>query len=70
MKTLPIFPTTVAASEVCTGHCQGCGKTHVKIFGLHDAPARLLAERVQMAVTLGAIPAASFFAADRSCGLD
>jgi len=57
MKTLPILPTPVASSEACTGHCQGCGKMHIKIFGLHDAAALLLAERVQMAVDMASIPA-------------
>jgi hypothetical protein len=42
-------------SEACTGHCQGCGKTHIKIFGEHDASSKLLKERVQMALTANAM---------------
>lgn len=42
-------------SEVCTGHCQGCGKTHIKIFGEHDASSKLLKERVQMALIANAM---------------
>lgn len=57
MKILPISPTPVASFDVCTGHCQGCGKTHIKIFGLHDASSKRLAERVYMAVEMSAIPA-------------
>jgi nucleotide-binding universal stress UspA family protein len=45
------------AAENCTGHCQGCGKTHIKIFGQHDAAARLLSERVQEALAATAVDA-------------
>lgn len=34
----------------CTGHCQGCGKTHVKIFGAYDTTSRLLGARVRLAL--------------------
>lgn len=43
--------TIVAADkEACTGSCQGCGKTHIKIFGAFDASSRLLGERVRLAL--------------------
>lgn len=35
--------------ETCTGSCQGCGNLHIKVFGRHDAAARLLGERVRLA---------------------
>ncbi len=37
-------------SGACTGHCQGCGKKHIKIFGEHNAASQLLAERVHLAL--------------------
>jgi nucleotide-binding universal stress UspA family protein len=46
---IPINP------EACTGHCQGCGKVHIKIFGEHNASSRLLVERVKSALEVNAI---------------
>jgi nucleotide-binding universal stress UspA family protein len=43
------------SAENCTGHCQGCGKTHIKIFGQHDAAAQLLRERVREALAATAL---------------
>lgn len=53
MKEIATFAP--AASESCTGHCQGCGKTHIKIFGEHNAASKLLGERVRMALTAESI---------------
>ncbi len=44
-----------ANSEACTGHCQSCGKTHIKIFGVHDDASRLMGERVRLALESTAI---------------
>lgn len=43
---------SVSAAEIapCTGNCQGCGKTHIKIFGAHDTKSRLLNARVRLAL--------------------
>jgi nucleotide-binding universal stress UspA family protein len=43
---------TILASkaEACTGNCQGCGKLHIKIFGVHDTKSRLLGARVRLAL--------------------
>ncbi|MDO8368785.1 MAG: universal stress protein [Saprospiraceae bacterium] len=46
----PIATIVPANIEACTGHCQGCGKIHIKIFGAHNASSRLLAERVRLAL--------------------
>jgi nucleotide-binding universal stress UspA family protein len=46
MKELPI----TLNPEACTGHCQGCGKTHIKVFGAHDTAAQLLRARVMLAL--------------------
>lgn len=46
MKQLPTLPIP----EACTGHCQGCGKTHIKIFGAHDTSAQLMRARVMLAL--------------------
>ena len=43
----PIAPPNL---EACTGHCQGCGKVHIKIFGAHNADSRLMGERVRLAL--------------------
>lgn len=48
MKEIASFAAT--DSDTCTGHCQGCGKTHIKIFGNLDASSRLLGERVRLAL--------------------
>ncbi|MBL7807414.1 MAG: universal stress protein [Saprospiraceae bacterium] len=37
-------------TDVCTGSCQGCGKTHIKIFGAYDTTSRLLGARVRLAL--------------------
>ena len=42
-------------TEVCTGHCQGCGKVHVKVFGAQNADTQLFMERVQLALDANAI---------------
>lgn len=36
--------------QACTGNCSGCGKTHIKVFGEHDAGANLLLQRVRQAL--------------------
>ncbi len=41
---------TTPNPESCTGSCQGCGKTHIKIFGAHDTAAQLLRARVMLAL--------------------
>ena len=41
---------TTQNPEACTGSCQGCGKTHIKIFGAHDTAAQLLRARVMLAL--------------------
>ena len=46
MKEIP----TIQDPESCTGNCQGCGKTHIKIFGAHDTAAQLLRARVMLAL--------------------
>lgn len=42
-------------AEACTGHCQGCGKTHLKIFGAHDDSSKLMKERVGLALESNAM---------------
>jgi len=46
MKEIP----TIQSHESCTGSCDGCGKTHVKVFGAHDTAAQLLRARVMLAL--------------------
>jgi len=48
MKEIVTIDT--AHLEICTGNCQGCGKTHIKIFGAHDESSKLMGERVRMAL--------------------
>ncbi|MCB0525466.1 MAG: universal stress protein [Saprospiraceae bacterium] len=36
--------------ESCTGDCQGCGKTHIKVFGAHNTASQLLRARVMLAL--------------------
>jgi nucleotide-binding universal stress UspA family protein len=48
MKEIAIISS--AETEACTGNCSGCGKTHIKIFGHHNAAERRLAERVHAAL--------------------
>ena len=40
-----------AATENCTGRCQGCGKTHIRIFGRHDEASRRLTDHVNKALS-------------------
>jgi nucleotide-binding universal stress UspA family protein len=51
MKTLNTIPVT----RECTGECQGCGKTHIKLFGAHDTAAQLLRARVMLALEAASI---------------
>lgn len=44
-------------SRQCTGNCRACGKTHIKIFGAHDAASGLLGERVRAAIAATALDA-------------
>lgn len=46
---------TAASAESCTGNCQGCGKTHVKVFGQHDTQSEQLVERVHEALRQAAV---------------
>jgi nucleotide-binding universal stress UspA family protein len=46
MKSVPV----IASSNTCTGACSGCGKTHIKVFGVHDTTAQLLRARVMLAL--------------------
>lgn len=43
--------------EACTGSCQGCGKTHIKIFGGYDAASKVFVERVHLALEASAVDA-------------
>lgn len=51
MKTL----NTIPVARECTGECQGCGKTHIKLFGAHDTAAQLLRARVMLALEAASI---------------
>lgn len=51
MKEIP----TIQSHESCTGSCDGCGKTHVKVFGAHDTAAQLLRARVMLALEAASI---------------
>lgn len=51
MKTL----NTIPVARECTGECQGCGKTHIKLFGAHDTAAQLLRARVMLALEASSI---------------
>jgi nucleotide-binding universal stress UspA family protein len=55
MKEFASIPTSNSNPEVCTGHCQGCGKTHIKLFGAHDAASILLGKRVHEALAVAAV---------------
>ena len=46
---------TISVARECTGECQGCGKTHIKLFGAHDTAAQLLRARVMLALEAAAI---------------
>ncbi|MDX1912405.1 MAG: universal stress protein [Saprospiraceae bacterium] len=50
-----IATVSSANAEACTGNCSGCGKTHIKIFGHHNAAERRLAERVHAALQTAGI---------------
>lgn len=51
MRSLTVIPT----KSECTGACQGCGKTHIKVFGAHDTAAQLLRARVMLALEAASI---------------
>jgi len=42
--------TVIQTQSDCNGSCQGCGKTHIKVFGAHDTAAELLRTRVMLAL--------------------